>query len=124
VIQTFRLAALVGFECITCNELATCASLQPIGESAVQQVETTVVMLEAARTVELRRGLVLPPGLYSGTETYTHLVGSGRDRTASQFKIKLTARQLADMGAEVPTNLISETIDVTKFVRLGQLIVC
>ena len=65
-----------------------------------------------------------PPGLYSGTETYTHLVGSGRDRTASQFKIKLTARQLADMGAEVPTNLISETIDVTKFVRLGQLIVC
>jgi hypothetical protein len=28
------------------------------------------------------------------------------------------------MGAEVPTNLISETIDVTKFVRLGQLIVC
>ena len=90
----------------------------------MQQVETTVVMLEAARTVELRRGLVLPLGLYSGTETYTHLVGSGRDRTPSQFKIKLTAHQLADMGAEVPINLISETIDVTKFVRLGQLIVC
>jgi len=86
----------------------------------VQQVETKVVMLEATRDVVLRRGLVLPPGLYSGTKTYT---GSGQSRTPSRFKIKLTAHQLADMGAEVPPNLISETIDVTKFVRLGHLIV-
>ena len=87
----------------------------------MQQVESTVVMLEATRDVELRPGLVLPPGLYSGTETYIHLVGSGQSRTPSRFKIKLTAHQLADMGAEVPPNFISETIDVTKFVRLGKL---
>ena len=89
----------------------------------MQQVETEVVMLEAMHEVELRPGLVLPPGLYSGTKTYTHLVGSGQNRTPSQYKIKLMAHQLADMGAEVPPNLISETIDVTKFVRSGQLIV-
>ena len=87
----------------------------------MQQLESTVVMLEATRDVELRPGLVLPLGLYSGTETYTHLVGSGQNRTPSRFKIKLTAHQLADMGAKVPPNLISETIDVTKFVRLGLL---
>jgi hypothetical protein len=85
-------------------------------------VESTVVMLEATRDVELRPGLVLPPGLYSGTETYTHLVGSGKNRTPSRFEIKFTADQLADMGAEIPPNYIL-TIDVTKFVRSGKLIV-
>jgi hypothetical protein len=60
-----------------CDALASRASLQQVGGSPVQQVERTVVMLEATRDVELRPGLVLPPGLYSGTETYTHLVGSG-----------------------------------------------
>jgi hypothetical protein len=87
----------------------------------MQQVETEVVMLEATRDVELRPGLVLPPGLYSATETYTHLVDSGKNRTPSRFEIKFTADQLATMGAKVQLNLISETIDVTKFVRLGVL---
>ena len=88
----------------------------------MQQVESTVVMLEATRDVELRPSLVLPPGLYSATETYTHLVGSGKNRTPSRFEIKLTANQLATMGAEIPPNRIL-TIDVTKFVRSGKLIV-
>jgi hypothetical protein len=77
----------------------------------MQQVETKVVMLEATRDVELRPGLVLPPGPYSGTETNTHLVGTDQNRTPCRFEIKLAADQLAAMGAEVRPNLISETID-------------
>jgi len=89
------------------------------------QVHSRTVMLEATRAVELRAGLILPPGFYIGTETYTRLepVGTGLDRTPSRFEINLKANQLASIGAKVPPNLISEKIDVTKFVRSGQLIV-
>jgi hypothetical protein len=41
--------------------------------------------------------------------------------TPSRYEIQFTAGQLANMGAEVQPNLVSETIDVTKFVRLGKL---
>jgi hypothetical protein len=59
------------------------------------QVHSRTVMLEATRAVELRAGLILPPGFYIGTETYTRLepVGTGLDRTPSRFEIDLKANQ-------------------------------
>jgi hypothetical protein len=90
----------------------------------MQPIETRTVMLEAARDVELHAGLVLPPGFYTGTETRTRVESyGGVGWTPSAYKIEFTADLLVDMGAEVRPNLISETIDVTKFVRSGQLIV-
>ena len=91
----------------------------------MSQVHSRTIMLEATQAVELRAGLMLPPGFYTGTETYTRLepVGSGLDRTPSRYEIDLKANQLASIGAKVQPNLNSERIDVTKFVRSGQLIV-
>ena len=79
------------------------------------QVQTMrTVMFEAAQAVELRAGLVLPPGFYSGTETRTRLepVGIGQE-WISRYTIKFTAGQLASIGAM--------NFDVTKFVRQGKL---
>ena len=79
------------------------------------KVETMrTVMFEAAQAVELRAGLVLPPGFYSGTETRTRFVGIGQE-CISRYTIRFTAGQLASIG---PMHF-----DVTKFVRSGQLIV-
>jgi len=50
-------------------------------------------------------------------------VGRRQNWTLSRYEIKFTADQLANMGAEVQPNLISEQIDVTKLVRSGRLIV-
>jgi hypothetical protein len=73
-------------------------------------------MFEAAQAVELRAGLVLPPGFYSGTETRTRFepVGIGQE-WISRYTIEFTAGQLASIGAM--------NFDVTKFVSSGQLIV-
>jgi hypothetical protein len=43
--------------------------------------------------------------------------------TRSQYKLEFTADQLASLKNQVQPNLISEKLDVTKFVRSGQLIV-
>ena len=40
-----------------------------------------------------------------------------------QYKLEFTADQLTSMGAKVKSNLIAKSIDVTKFVRLGKVIV-
>jgi hypothetical protein len=47
------------------------------------QVQTKKVTFKVAQAVELRAGLVLPPGFYTGTETRTRLepVGSGQNWT-------------------------------------------
>jgi hypothetical protein len=81
------------------------------------QVHSKTIMLEATRAVELRAGLMLPPGIYTGTETRTRLepVGSGQNWTDPRYTIKFTAGQLASIGAM--------NFDVTKFVRSGKLIV-
>ena len=42
-------------------------------------------------------------------------------RQLPEFRIELTAEQLADMGATLQPNQGSEEIDVTEFVRQGQL---
>ena len=67
-------------------------------------------------------GVVLPSGSYSGVEARAH--EDTRDRqvaATTRFRIELTAEQLADMGATLQPNQSSEEIDVTEFVRQGQL---
>jgi hypothetical protein len=88
----------------------------------MQTIETKVVILEATQDVQLRRRLVLPPGSHQATEIRTRVASlSDVTLTPSRYEIQFTAGQLANMGAEVQPNLVSETIDVTKFVRLGKL---
>ena len=87
------------------------------------RLQTRAVMLEATQAVELEPGVVLPPGNYTGTETRTGLATASGDVswTKPEYKIKLTADQLANMGATYTENIIAEEIDVTKFVRSGEL---
>ena len=85
--------------------------------------ETTKITLEAAQAVELHRGIVMPPGSYSGTKTRTRVsyLDGSVNWTPTRYRIELTAEQLASMGASVQANQSSEEIDVTEFVRLGKL---
>ena len=86
------------------------------------QFTTKKISLEAACAVELYTGVILPSGSYSGVETRAH--EGARDRqvaTTTRFRIELTAEQLVEMGATLQPNQGSEEIDVTEFVRQGQL---
>ena len=85
--------------------------------------ETTKITLEAAQAVELYKGVVLPPGSYPGIKAQARedALDSGVTLWPVRYRIELTAEQLASMGATVQHHLSSEEIDVTKFVRLGQL---
>jgi hypothetical protein len=89
----------------------------------MQRIQARAVRLQATQTVELDQGVILPPGFYTGTEWSTGLetVSGGVSWTAPQYKIEFTPDQLAKMGARVALNLISSEIDVTKFVRSGEL---
>jgi hypothetical protein len=91
----------------------------------MQQVQTTPVRFKVARAIELEPGLVLRPGVYTGTKTRTRVDSiDGVSWTPSKYKLEFTADQLTSMGAsQVKPNLIAKKIDVTKFVRLGKLIV-
>jgi len=85
--------------------------------------ETTRITLEAVKAVELYKGVVLPPGSYPGTKTRTRIssMDGGVVWTPPRYRIELKAGQLANMGAATQINLSSEEIDVTAFVRQGQL---
>jgi hypothetical protein len=85
--------------------------------------ETTRITLEAAQAVELYKGVVLPPGLYPGIKAQARETALDSSVTWSpiRYRIELTAEQLASMGATVQPNQSTEEIDVTEFVRLGQL---
>ena len=89
----------------------------------MHRVQARAVMLEATHAVEIEPGVVVPPGHYTGTEWRTGLETMSGDVSwaAPQYKIELTADQLASMGTTDTPNLISSDIDVTKFVRTGEL---
>jgi hypothetical protein len=91
----------------------------------MQRLQTRFVMLDATQAVDLGRGIVLPTGCYNGIETRTGLETVSGDViwTEPEYKIKLTADQLASMDATYTENLISDEIDVTKFVHSGKLAV-
>ena len=86
------------------------------------QVQTRTVRFKVVRAIELEPGLILPPGVYTGTKTRTRVDSiGGVSWTPSKYKLEFTADQLTSMGAQVKPNLIAKNIDVTKFVRLGKL---
>jgi hypothetical protein len=69
----------------------------------MQQVETEVVMLEATRDVELRPGLVLPPGLYSATETYYAPCRQRQKPNPVPIRDQVHGRPTRHYGRENPT---------------------
>jgi len=86
------------------------------------QVQTKKVTFKVARAVELEPGLVLPPGLYTGTKTRTRVDSiGGVSWTPSKYKLELSADQLTSSRVQTQLNLVSKNIDVTKFVRQGKL---
>ena len=90
----------------------------------MQKVQSTAVRFKVARAIELAPGFVLRPGVYTGIKTRTRVDSTGGvSWTPSQYKLEFTADQLARMGAQQKPNLIAKNIDVTKFVRLGKVIV-
>jgi hypothetical protein len=103
------------------------ATLPRSSKEGVQmlRLQTRAVMLEATQAVELEPGVVLPPGYYTGAETRTGLATVSGDVswTKPEYKIELTKDQLTSIGARVSPNLTSMKVDVTKFVRSGELAV-
>jgi hypothetical protein len=88
----------------------------------MQQAQTRPVTFKVARAIKLEPGLVLRPGVYTGTKTRTRVDSSGGvSWTPSQYKLEFTADQLTSMGAQFKSNLIAKSIDVTKFVHLGKV---
>jgi hypothetical protein len=86
----------------------------------MQFTETKKITLEVARAVELYRGVVLPPGSYSGIRARAQ-EDDRKVSTTTRFRIELTAEQLAAMGATLQPNQDLEEIDVTEFVNQGRL---
>ena len=83
-------------------------------------VQTKTVRFKVARAIELEPGLLLRRGVCTGTKTRTRVDSiDGVSWTPSQYKLEFTADQLTSMKP----NLIAKNIDVTKFVRLGKVIV-
>ena len=92
----------------------------------MQRVQTRNVMLEATHAINLGRGIILPSGYHlPATKTRPGLetVSGGVSWTPPRYTIEFTADQLANMDVTYTENLISDEIDVTKFVRSGELTV-
>ena len=86
--------------------------------------EITKITLEAAQAIELDAGVILPPGFYPGARMRTRDdLPSDVILGVTRYRIELTAKQIANMGAKVQPNQSYEEIDVTKFVRKGRLII-
>jgi hypothetical protein len=90
----------------------------------MQRERIRAMRFEATQAVELGPGVVLPPGAYTGTEKRTGLETlSGVSWSKPEYWIEFTADQLASMRAQVSPNLPSLKVDVSKFVRSGELAV-
>jgi hypothetical protein len=89
----------------------------------MQRIQTQTVVIEATQAVQLDQGIVLPPGYYAAIETRSEFEAVSGDVSLKppQYKIEFTREQLANLGARTALNLISMKVDVTKFVRSGQL---
>ena len=87
----------------------------------MQIIETRAIGLQAPQDVKLRAGLTLPPGLYRGTEERIRADSMRGPSWVVKYKITFTAEQLASIGARLHPDLSSANMDVTAFVRQGQL---
>ena len=83
----------------------------------MQITETRAISLQAPQDVKLRAGLTLPSGLYRGTEERIRTDSIGGPSWAIKCKITFTEEQLANLHPD----LSSANVDVTAFVRQGQL---
>jgi len=83
----------------------------------MQITETRAISLQAPQDVKLRAGLTLPSGLYRGTEERIRTDSIGGPSWAIKYKITFTEEQLANLHPD----LSSANVDVTAFVRQGQL---
>jgi hypothetical protein len=87
----------------------------------MQIIETRATGLQAPQDVKLRAGLTLPPGLYRGTEERIRADSIGGPSWVVKYKITFTEEQLASICASLYPDLSSANMDVTAFVRQGQL---
>jgi hypothetical protein len=87
----------------------------------MQIIETRAIGLQAPQDVKLRAGLTLPPGLYCGTEERIRADSIGGPTWVVKYKITFTEEQLGSIGANLHPDLSSANMDVTAFVRQGQL---
>ena len=79
-----------------------------------------VINLTVVVPVEIEPGLEVPAGTYTGKTTFR----GQQNWTEPRYILELTAAQLNALAAAQPTpNLISVEYDVTKFVKLGQIVV-
>jgi hypothetical protein len=79
-------------------------------------IEERTITLKAAKDIELRPGLVLPPGLYSGTEERIRADSIGGPNWAVKYRITFTAEQLDSIGANLHPDLRPANVEVTAFV--------
>jgi hypothetical protein len=86
----------------------------------MQIIETRAISLQAPQDVKLSAGITLPPGQYRGTEERIRADSIGGPSWFVNYKITLTEQQLANIDPD----LSSANIDVTAFVRQGQLTIC
>jgi len=91
----------------------------------MQRSQTTTVRFAATHALALKRGVILPRGHYTGTETRigVETISGNVSWTVPRYKIALTKEQLPKMGPRLVKRLLSEEIDVTTFVRSGELTV-
>ena len=88
----------------------------------MQRLRSQTVRLNSIEPIELKPGIVLPPGRHLATKIRRRLQtwSGGSSWSAPQFIMEFTADQLAHMGATKTEKPVSK-IDVTKFVRDGRL---
>lgn len=81
--------------------------------------------LTSSAAVELEPGLLLPAGTYTGesTEIGALMLDGEISWTQPEFRMEFSAAELSAMGRKDTKNLLSMKITVTKFVRLGQLVI-
>ncbi len=88
-----------------------------------QRIRETAVWLRVELPVEIETGVNLPAGDYRGTETCIGLpmMGGQVSWTKPEYKLELTADQIASFGGKYDPKLISTTYDVSKFIWRGDI---
>ena len=88
------------------------------------EVRTKRVRLKATEPVELEKGVVMPPGAYTGkSKQHVLMRGERTEWTAPTYAISFSAEQLHRMGMKTQNGLISIDWDITPFVRSKQITV-
>ena len=86
------------------------------------RIEKHPVTLVAPRDVELAGGVVLPAGRYSGLRKQVGMQGhSGVSWTRPSYSIELTAEEIKSFGGKPQRGLISDALNVTKYVKSGDI---